>query len=222
MVKIMASNMYALEGYKRVWKPGKGYTDVSTAYPKGVPSSMGHGWGGAVEIARIARGTHVHQDLLTPGEIAYAQELHDPRNTPLGHGVGVSSFRYPQIIPAAFTTGSSATRAAMSSAYEARVMGTTASQSAGMGVASGGTALARGGPAVGVPPGAGLNLSGVGTGLNLSGVGTGLNLSGVGSSITSTGTDVMNIAKQYLPLAIKVVLAVIVLKIVFWLIRGKK
>lgn len=205
MVKIMGSNVYALEGYSRKWIPGKGYTDVSTAYPKGVPmGEYGWGSGGAVEIARIARGTHHLQEYLTPGEIAYAQELHDPRNTPLGHGVGVSSFTYPQIIPAAFTLGSSATRAAMSSDYEARVTGTTASRSAGSGVASGGTALAYGGPAVGAPPGAGLNLS------------------GVGSSITSAGTSALNVVTQYIPLATKVVLAVIAVKVVLWLVRGKK
>jgi hypothetical protein len=204
MVKIMASNMYALEGYNRVWKPGKGYVDVSTAYPGGVPESMGHGWGGAVEIARIARGTHHLQEYLTPGEIAYAQELHDPRNTPLGHAPGVSSFTYPQIIPAEFTTGSPATRAAMSSDYEARVTGTSASRSASTGVAGGGTALARGGPAVGVAPGAGLNLT------------------GVGSSITSAGNSAISMVTPYIPLATKVVLGVIALKIVLWLIRGKK
>jgi hypothetical protein len=196
--------VYALEGYDRKWIPGKGYTDVSTAYPGGVPSSMGHGWGGAVEIARIARGTHVHQDSLTPGEIAYAQELHDPRNTPLGHAPGVSSFTYPQIIPAAFTLGNSATRAAMSNAYEARVTGTTASRSAGMGVATGGTALAYGAPAVSAPPGGGLNLS------------------GVSSSITSAGTSAVNMVTPYIPLATKVVLAVVALKVILWLVRGKK
>lgn len=210
--------MYALEGYSRKWVPGKGYTDVSTAYPKGVPSSMGHGWGGAVEIARIARGTHVHQDYLTPEEIAYAKDLHNPLNTPLGHGVGVSSFTYPQIIPAAFTTGTSATRAAMSSAYEAQVTsspvyqaqvaGTTASRSASTGVAGGGTALARGGPAVGVAPGGGLDLGVAG--------------SGIGSSISSVGSGIMNTVTQYLPLAVKIGAALIGIKIVLWLVRGKK
>jgi hypothetical protein len=82
---------------------------------------------------------------------------------------------------------------------------------ASSGLAAGGTALARGGPAVGSVPAGGLSLGD--GGLPLGGVTT--SLGGIGKSITDTGM-------QLLPLAIKVVIAVIVIKIVLWLIRGRK
>lgn len=224
---IMSDNVYALEGYKRVWDNRKGFVDVSTAYPQGVPSGMGRASGGNVLMARIARNYAGFANQFSPAEVAYAIEQNDPRNTPLGHAIGVSSFTYPVIIPAEFSTGSSATRAAMSSAYEAkvtntlasraaahevrnaaRVVGTTASRSASTGVAGGGTALARGGPAVGVAPGGGLDLGVAG--------------SGIGSSISSVGSGIMNTVTQYLPLAVKIGAALIGIKIVLWLVRGKK
>lgn len=85
-----------------------------------------------------------------------------------------------------------------------RTIGTTASRTAGTGIAGGGTALARGGPSVGTVPGGGLDLS------------------GIGSGISSAGSSMMNMVKQYLPLAVKVVLAVLVIKIVLWLIKGRR
>jgi len=214
---MLSDSMYALEGYKRVYMPRKGYVDVSTAYPKGIPSGMGRPSGGAVLLARIARGDVTG---FSPAEVAYAVEINDPRNTPLGHAIGTSSFRFPGIIPAAFTTGSSGERAALSAAHEARVRGTVPALTAGSiaaarsgavsfggagtGLAAGGTALARGGPAVGTIPGGGLGLG------------------SIGASLTSTGTGIVNIVKQYIPLATKVVLAVIVIKIVLWLVRGRR
>jgi hypothetical protein len=47
-------------------------------------------------------------------------------------------------------------------------------------------------------------------------------LSGVESSIGKIGTDVMNTVTSLVPLAIKVVLAIIVIKIVIWLLRGRR
>jgi hypothetical protein len=212
---MISDNMYALEGYKRVYMPRKGYVDVSTAYPKGVPRSMGRAGGSGVLLARIARGDVTG---FSPAEVAYAIELNDPRNTPLGHAIGTSSFRFPGIIPASFTTGSSAQRAALSAAYETRVRGTIPALTAGSiaaartgalsfgtaatGLAAGGSALARGGPSVGTIPGGGL--------------------AGIGESLTSTGAGITNMVKQYIPLATKVILAVIVIKIVLWLVIGRK
>jgi hypothetical protein len=198
---MLSNNMYALEGYKRVYMPGKGYVDVSKAYPKGVPRSMGRHAGGGVLLARIARGNVTG---FSPAEVAYAREINDPRNTPLGHAIGTSSFRFPGIIPAEFTLGTSAERAALSSAYESRVTGTTASQTAKTGIAAGGSALAQGGPALGLLPGAGLDLSGA----------TG----GIGSSIGGI-TDTI---KGLIPTALTILLAIIVIKIVLWLIRGRR
>ena len=200
---MLSNNMYALEGYKRVYQPGKGYVDVSKAYPKGVPRTMGRASGGAVLLARIARDPTGYGSRFSPAEVAYATEINDPRNTPLGHGIGTSSFRFPGIIPAAFTTGTTAERAALSAAYEARVTGTTASQSAATGLAAGGTALAHGGPAVGTVPGGGLDLS------------------GIGGSLTSTGAGVINMVKQYIPLAIQIGVALIGIKMLLWLVRKK-
>lgn len=47
-------------------------------------------------------------------------------------------------------------------------------------------------------------------------------LSGVSSSITSAGTGIINTLGSLIPLAIKIILAVIVIKIVLWLIKGRK
>jgi len=94
---------------------------------------------------------------------------------------------------------------------------------ASTGLAAGGSALARGGPAVGTIPGGGLNIMpAASAGGGLSVAAGGLGLGGIGESITSTGTGIVNMVKQYIPLAVKVILAVIVIKIVLWLIRGKK
>jgi hypothetical protein len=75
---------------------------------------------------------------------------------------------------------------------------------AGTGLAAGGTALGRGAPSVGSVPGGELGLGGIGT------------------DITATGKGIMDTITQYLPLAVKVVVAVIVIKIVLSLVRGRK
>jgi hypothetical protein len=86
---------------------------------------------------------------------------------------------------------------------------------ASTGLAAGGSALARGGPSVGTLPGGGVPVAaGGGAGGGLSTALTG-GLGGISSGIMGTVT-------QYLPLAIKVILAVIVVKIVLWVVRGKK
>lgn len=48
-----------------------------------------------------------------------------------------------------------------------------------------------------------------------------LSIGGIGSSITSAGTGIIDMIKQYIPLAIKVILAVIVIKIVLWLVKRR-
>lgn len=96
--------------------------------------------------------------------------------------------------------------------------------SAATGLAAGGSALARGGPAVGTIPGGGLGTvagGGAGGGLTAAPIG-GLGLGSIGSSITGAGTGVMNTITEYLPLAIKVVVAVIVIKIVLGLMGGRR
>ena len=202
----MAQYYQQLEGLKTIYKPRKGYVAVSTAYPEGVPRSYGSAGGDAILMAKIARNTGGIASRFSPAEVAYAIECSDPRNTPLGEQIGVSSFRFPRIEPAAFTTGTSAQRATLAAAHEARVTaGTTASRTAGTGIAGGGTALARGGPAVGVQPGAGLDL--------------GL---GIGSSLSNVGSGIMNTVTSYIPLAIKLVLLFIGIKAVLWLMRGRR
>jgi hypothetical protein len=47
-------------------------------------------------------------------------------------------------------------------------------------------------------------------------------LTGLGSSISKMGVGASNTLATFVPLAIKVILAVIVIKIVLWLIRGRK
>jgi hypothetical protein len=51
---------------------------------------------------------------------------------------------------------------------------------------------------------------------------TPLSMSGISSSITSAGSGIVNTLGSYIPLAIKIILAVIVLKIVLWLIKGRR
>lgn len=144
--------------------------------------------------------------LSMPGmyaaEKAYQAGL--PEGAFLAPGTGGAAYgtaiRVGGAIPA-LTVRSIPTLTAQSIA--SRTTGTTASRAAGIGIAGGGTALARGGPSVGTVPGGGLDLS------------------GVGSSISSAGSSMMNMVRQYLPLAVKVVLAVIVIKIILWLVRGR-
>jgi hypothetical protein len=49
-----------------------------------------------------------------------------------------------------------------------------------------------------------------------------LGLGGIGESVSSFGSGIVNTVKEYIPLAIKVILAVIVIKIVLWLLRGRR
>jgi hypothetical protein len=49
-----------------------------------------------------------------------------------------------------------------------------------------------------------------------------LGLGGIGESISSFGSGIVDTIKEYIPLAIKVILAVIVIKIVLWLLRGRR
>lgn len=76
---------------------------------------------------------------------------------------------------------------------------------AGTGLAAGGTALGRGGPSVGSVVAA-----------------SDLGLGNIGGDITSTGKGIIDIIMQYIPLAIKIVVAVIVIKIVLSLLRGRR
>jgi hypothetical protein len=55
-----------------------------------------------------------------------------------------------------------------------------------------------------------------------SGAAADLGLGGIGESVSSFGSGIVNTVKEYIPLAIKVVLAVIVIKIVLWLLRGRR
>lgn len=84
--------------------------------------------------------------------------------------------------------------------------------SASSGIAAGGTALARGGPAIGGFPGAGLSLGGVASAGPLDKIGSGL---------TDTGKTVIDTAMSYIPLAIKVGAAIVAIKIILWLVRRK-
>jgi hypothetical protein len=47
-------------------------------------------------------------------------------------------------------------------------------------------------------------------------------LGGIGGDISNIGSGIMDTAKSYAPLAVKVVLAVVAIKIVFWLIRRRR
>ena len=66
------------------------------------------------------------------------------------------------------------------------------------------------------PPQAGITSAGAPTG------GLGLGLAGIGSDIQATGSGIVNTAKSLIPTAVKVVAAVLVFKIVLWLIRGRR
>jgi hypothetical protein len=86
---------------------------------------------------------------------------------------------------------------------------------ASTGLAAGGSALARGGPAVGAVPGGGLGTVAAAGGGGLS---TALGLGDVGDTMGG----IMDTIKGLIPIAIKIIIAVIVVKIVLWLIRGRK
>jgi hypothetical protein len=92
--------------------------------------------------------------------------------------------------------------------------------SAASGLAAGGSALARGGPAVGSIPGGGLGIVAAAGGGGLT-VAEGLGIGGIGSSITNAGTGIINTVKEYIPLAIKIGAAVIGIKMLLWLVRKK-
>jgi hypothetical protein len=79
-------------------------------------------------------------------------------------------------------------------------------ESGGMGAAAGG----GGGMGAGAGGGAG------------AGAGADLGLGGIGDSISSLGSGIVDTIKEYIPLAIKVILAIIVIKIVLWLLRGRR
>ena len=66
------------------------------------------------------------------------------------------------------------------------------------------------------PPRAGITSAGASTG------GLGLGLAGIGSDIQATGSGIVDTAKSLIPTAVKVVAAVLVFKIVLWLIRGRR
>lgn len=64
---------------------------------------------------------------------------------------------------------------------------------------------------------------GVGGGTGISGVSAGdLGLGGIGTSISSLGSGIMGTVTGLIPIAIKVVVAVIVIKIVLWLLKGRR
>jgi hypothetical protein len=55
-----------------------------------------------------------------------------------------------------------------------------------------------------------------------SGAAADLGLGGIGESMSDIGNSIADTVKEYLPLAIKVILAVIIIKIVLWLLRGRR
>jgi hypothetical protein len=77
---------------------------------------------------------------------------------------------------------------------------------------------AFGGESGGMGAGAG---AGAGGGAG-AGAGADLGLGGIGDSISSLGSGIVDTIKEYIPLAIKVILAIIVIKIVLWLLRGRR
>ena len=54
------------------------------------------------------------------------------------------------------------------------------------------------------------------------GGGLGLGLSGIGSSISSYGGNLLNQVKTLVPLALKIIAAVIIVKIILWLVKGRR
>lgn len=76
---------------------------------------------------------------------------------------------------------------------------------------------AAGAGAGGVTPARGATAAeGVATG------GLGLSLGGIGGDISSTAGGIINQFKSFIPTAVKIIAAVVVLKIVLWLIKGRR
>ena len=188
-----ATGMYGLEDYKRIWIPGKGYTDVSKKYPGGVPDRIGRSW---VSIQPSA------------GSVQRALNSANPYT------------RAAAILVAGGASAISAGQAIRDPKVAAQILANNGAISRSYGgasssLATGGSAIARGGPSVGRvpattttprPPSASRITDSAG---------------GIGGSIGNVGMGISDTITEYLPLAIKVGIGLIVVKIALSLLKGR-